>query len=341
MLLWLRDAVTTLGLLLRQAAVSLRYNWGIGILSVVLAVSLWVYVTDRQNPDQTGRVAGTLAVEVSNVPANQAVSSISPEGVTVTVRAPQNVFDGLTVDDFRATIDLAGATGSRVVVDVQVEAERARVDVVDISPVRVTVELENVTTRTVPVRAQLVGTPPRGFEAGAVTVEPAQAEVMGPESLVGRVDAVVTDVNLTGVSTNFQQSLLLEPRDDQGGKIEGVTAAPANARVTVEIRQLSFSAGFVVIPDIRGSPARGFRATGIEVSPPFVVISGPADIFQTLNPAEGVTTDAVSVDGASADVVRTVALQLPPGAEVEQPQITVRVIIEPVVSGTPTATPRP
>ena len=47
---------------------------------------------------------------------------------------------------------------------------------------------------------------------------------------------------------------------------------------------------------------------------------------------EGVLTEPVDIDGAQADVVRPVALRLPPGANVEQPVVTVRVSIAPTRS---------
>ena len=46
------DAIRTAGLLVVQIVGSLRYNWGIGLLSLGLAISLWVFVTDRENPEE-------------------------------------------------------------------------------------------------------------------------------------------------------------------------------------------------------------------------------------------------------------------------------------------------
>jgi hypothetical protein len=41
-----------------------------------------------------------------------------------------------------------------------------------------------------------------------------------PQSLVEQVAAVEADLDLTGVHTNFQQTLLLYARDDQGGDMK-------------------------------------------------------------------------------------------------------------------------
>lgn len=324
---WLWKAASTIGLLVRQLVVSFRYNWGIALLALVLAVSLWVYVTDREETERTGRV-GSVPVECVNVPPGKADSPPCREKtVTVRVRAPADLFERLTAEDFRATADLSDVSADEATVKVQVESKVARAEVVDVLPAQVTVRLEKVTSREVPVRTQLVGVPPRGFEAQNFVLQPEEVVVTGPESLVARVVAAEADLDLTGARASFEQTLLLQARDEQGGNIQGVNVEPESARVRVELAQIEFSAAFVVQPDISGTPAVGYQATGVQVDPPFVVISGPAEVFQSLDPVRGIMTETVSIEGASADVVRTVALRLPEGARVEQPGVTVRVLV--------------
>ena len=48
-LAWLREAAITIGLIGRQGALSLRNHWGIGLLSLILAFSLVVSATAREN----------------------------------------------------------------------------------------------------------------------------------------------------------------------------------------------------------------------------------------------------------------------------------------------------
>lgn len=328
-LAWIRDALVTVGLIARQSVVSLRYNWGIGLLAIVLATSLWVYVTDKENPERTVRVPGTVPIEAVNVPPDQAVFPPLDESVTVRVRAPESAIGGLEPEDFRASVDLADVTSQQATVAVRVEPEDPRVEVVDIQPAEVIVHMEDVTSRSVPVEASLVGAPPRGFQAGLPIIEPLEVVITGAETLVGRVDAVEADINLTGARTDFQETLLLQARDELGANIQGVQIEPESAVVRMEITQLEFSGPFVVRPDISGSPADGYNVTSVGVEPAIVIISGPAEVFQNVDPVEGILTEAVSIEGASTDVVRPVALRLPPGATTEQPTVTVRILIAP------------
>lgn len=315
-------------LLGHQGLFSLRDNWGIAALSVVLAVSLWIYVTDRDDSERTARVPGAVVVECVNLPAAKAVAPpCSDQTVVVKVRAPDSVLDALTSFDFTATADLSHVTSATETVRVIVETKEPRVEVVQVAPDLIAVHLEELSVRSVPVRTRLIGAPLRGFEVVATTFEPEEAIVSGPRSLVERIAAVEADLDLTGVRTNLAQTLLLRARDDQGGDIKNVTFDPGSAAVNVELRQIEFSAPYIVVPTITGSAASGFVVAGLQIEPPFAVITGAADIFQGLDPAQGVATEEISIDGASTDVVRPATLRLPQGARVQQPAVTVRVII--------------
>jgi YbbR domain-containing protein len=326
---WLTEGSLTATMLGKQAVLSLRSNWGLAALSIVLASSLWVYVTDRSDSDITVRIPGSIAVECVNIPSGMAVSPpCAGQTIVVRVRGPESTIDDLTGQDFRATADLAGINSSSATVPITVEPREPRVEVVEVSPAEITVNLEELVSRTVPVRVRTLGVPPRGFEVADIQQEPAEAIVSGPEALVARVAAAEIDLDITGARSNFSQTLALSARDDQGGAIENVAVAPESASVTVELRQLDFSAPFVVVPSISGSPSEGFVVTGLLVEPQFVVVSGPADVLQTLDPVQGVGTEPISLDGANADVVRTVSLRLPDGVRADQDVITVRVSIE-------------
>jgi YbbR domain-containing protein len=335
----LSNALRIAWLISRQVATSLWQNWGIALLSVVLAISLWVYVTNKNDTKQTGRLAGSVAVKCVNVPLGEADSPpCTDQSVTVRVRAPQSTIDHLTANDCSATADASAVSSADAsAVPVRVECPQAGVEVLDWAPAQIRVTLENVTSRTVAVRSQLVGAPPRGFQAQQIALQPQEVVVSGPASLVGRVASVEADLDLTGVRTNLEQTVLLKARDEQGGDVQGVNVEPKSAQARVTMVQLEFSAVFVVEPEISGTPAPGFSAAGVQIDPPFVTISGPAEVFQSLDPAKGIATEPVSIDGASADVVRTVALRLPQGARVEQPGVTVRVIV--TRATTATATP--
>jgi YbbR domain-containing protein len=306
---------------------SLKANIGLGILSLALAVTLWAFVTEEENPTRTDCVPGAIPVETVNVPAGLAVAALSDEAVSVRASAPKDICDHLTVDDFRAVADLSIAKARENSVTLRVSSTRRQVQVEQVSPPQVTVTLEPVTTKVVPVTVKLIGAPPLGYATAPAKTTPEQVEVTGAESLVALVAEAVADVNVQGVRVPLEQAFTLVPRDSRGGDIEGVTLKPSTVEVALPIVQREITQAYVVTPLVRGAPSDGFDVTSISVEPPFVVITGAIEALQSLTT---VTTDEVDVDGAASDVVRAAKLQLPPGVTVSgSDSVTVRVSVSP------------
>jgi YbbR domain-containing protein len=306
---------------------SLRANIGLGLLSLALAVTLWAFVTEEENPTRTDCFPGNVPVETVNVPKGLAVASLSDAAVSVRASAPQDICDHLTVGDFRAVADLSIAKAHENSVTLRVSSTRRGVEVAQASPPGVTVTLEPTTTKVVPVTMKLIGTPPLGYATAPGKTTPEQVEVTGAESLVALVDEAVADVNVQGVRVPLAQAFPVVPRDSLGGDIEGVTMNPSTVEVVLPIVQREVTQAYVVTPLLRGTPADGFNVTSISVDPSFVVITGAIEALQSLTT---VSTDEVAVDGAASDVVRAAKLQLPPGLTVAgSDSVTVRVSVSP------------
>ena len=289
---------------------SLRANIGLGLLSLALAVSVWVFVTGEENPTRTDCFPGDIPVETVNVPEGLAIAGLSDAAVSVRASAPQDICDQLTAGDFRAVVDLAIARARENTVTVRVSSTRGRVNVVEANPAQVAVTLEPVTTKVVPVTVKLIGTPPLGYGTVPGKTTPEQVEVTGAESLVALVEEGVADVNVQGVRVPLEQTFPLVARDSRGGDIEGVTLNPSTADVVLPIVQREITQAYVVTPQVRGTPADGFDVTSVGVEPAFAVLTGTIEALQSLTL---VATDEVDIDGAASDVVRAAKLQLPPG----------------------------
>ena len=316
-----------LALLFGRGYGSLKANIGLGVLSLALAVSLWAFVTEEENPGRTDLLADAIPVETVNLPQGLAVASISDTMVRVRVSAPKDVWDKLTVQDFRAIADLSTARAQENTVTVRFESKRRQADVVSADPSQITVTLEPLTTKVVPVTLKLIGTPPVGYSAAPGKTAPNQVEVTGAESLVALVEEADADVNVQGVRVPLDQSVTLIARDGRGGDIDGVTMNPPTVNAVVPIVQQEITQVYAVTAAVRGAPSDGFNVTSVSVQPPLVVVTGPIEQLQSLT---AVTTDEVDIDGATSDVVRAANLQLPAGLTVVgSHSVTVHVAVSP------------
>jgi YbbR domain-containing protein len=143
-----------------------------------------------------------------------------------------------------------------------------------------------------------------------------------------QIDAAWVDLNLTGVQINTERELVLTARGKDGRPLD-VNIEPNTAKVSVTVVRTEGTVTFAVNPSISGNVAAGYRTSAVEADPPFVNVSGPVDVLQSISV---LTTDTIPVDGAQSDVQRNVKLRLPPNASVDgSDEVVVRVRVVPAI----------
>jgi YbbR domain-containing protein len=323
------------------AARSLRENTGLAAVSVVLAFGLWILVTDAENPTRSRVLPVDLAVEPVNVPADVVVDGDVPP-VRVRVRVEDHVFDSLSTSDFSATVDLEGLSVGQyeLAAEVRTLSSRGGLRVEEVLPSRVDVNLAPLVSKDVTIVLGIEGAPPDGYAVNDPTTDERAARVSGPQSRVDLVTQAFAAINVAGRTRSIDQSVRLEPRDERGHLVEGVSLEPGVTSISVDITQVTYSRPVVVEPVLEGSPREGFRVTGIDVRPVTVVITGAQDLVSQV---QTVKTDPIDIDDADEEVSTTVSLDLPDGASVRgtgSVDVTVNVepIPEPQTAGPPAST---
>jgi len=312
---------------LREGFDVVWHTKSLGVLSLALAVAVWFFVVDVENQTRTDFFPGVMPVEAVNVPQGLAVSSLSQPQVRVRISADKDIWNDISVNDFKATVDLSGMKQREATVSVRVTVDRGDVDVDEVDPPQVVVDLEPVITRVVPVKPREVGTVPLGYSLSELKISPEEVAVSGPSTQVNKVADVEADVNLTGLKLSLEQEFTLTARDAQGGDIDAVNLDQNTAKVGLTIVKQEFINGYVVNPSVTGNVATGYRIAGVEVTPPFVNVSGSLEVLQSI---DVLTTENIAVDGAESDVVRSVRLRLPEGASVAGGgEVVVRVRVGP------------
>jgi YbbR domain-containing protein len=149
-------------------------------------------------------------------------------------------------------------------------------------------------------------------------VDPITATVDGPASIVNQVNKVWAEVYLRGAKETVERSVDLSARDINGNMLSRVTIVPPKARVTIPVEQRFGYRDVSVRVVITGEVASGYWISNIVVDPSTVtVVGGPS----ALNKIPGfVETSEVDVSNATEDITERVALTLPPGVSVVQPE---------------------
>jgi YbbR domain-containing protein len=323
-----RETFHVLGGILRPAARSVRDNTGLAALSVVLAFGIWVVVTQADNPSRSRVVAPVITVEPIHVPGSVAVVEPIPS-VQVRVTVPDSVFDSLTAADFRATVDLENLSVGDYERPVVVTSDnRGGLRVDEVLPEKIKISLAPLKTKEVPVAISVQGNPASGYTMGPPVTDDTNVLVSGPVSQVDEITQVTATFSVDAMTDDVDQSVHLEPRKANGELVTGVKLTPEITGLRIDIKQQTFSRSVAVSPQITGAPAAGYNVVSVTVNPPTVTISGTQALINTTTT---IPTKSIDLDDATADVVKGVSLDLPPGAEVTggPPSVTVTVKIAP------------
>ena len=321
------DALALIVEIVRRAAAQVGRSPGLAVVSVLLGIALWVLVTDEENPTRVDFIPAPIPVEAANVGPGLAVANALPS-LQVRVAAPEERWEELSPSNFRAYVDLNGLEAREQQVPVRVEVVGAsRVRVLDTAPASVTVKIEELAKKTVPVAARVVGTLPRGYELGTTFPDRTSADVTGPMSLVALVHEAAATVNVGGLTVGLDQTVPLTPVAEGGAEIRGVTVSPANAKVNVVVSQDSLARTLPLEVELGGQPAPGYRITGVRVTPNSVRVEGPIDILQGI---DTLRLPRVDVSGQQADMRATVRVVPPEGMVTAIGSAQVDVTIAPI-----------
>jgi YbbR domain-containing protein len=308
-------------------------NVGSLLVSLALAMMVWMAATIQENPFAEGYLAETVPVEVDSRGEGLVIVGGLVQEVRIRIRAPESVWEDLGSSSFRAYVDLEGLGVGLHEVPVRVEPASSLVRILGTSPSAVTIRLDTRAEKMLPVRVSVYGNPPLGYAAGIPVVEPSQVQVSGPQTLVDQVTELSAEVYLAGEKDALDRSVPLTPRDEVGNTVDGLELEQKSARVTVPIDQQVGYRELSVKTIIEGNPAPGYWISSITANPSTVTVFGDPE---AVNNIPGyLETYPVNVEGAQENVSQRVAIVLPDGVSSLEGMGTVQASIEisPVLSG--------
>ncbi len=205
-------------------------NLGLKILSLLLAFILWFVVFQGdQSVDQT------LTVPLRVLPGPSfVVIEQSAHAVKLRLEGAPTALRQLMPADVVARIPIPEGRTGRFPLEVKpghLNLPR-EVHVTNLAPPSVTVTVERIARKRVPIVAMLVGIPAPGYKVGEVKSKPSSIEVVGAESEVKAVHEVQTEpVDVSGA----KESLLRQVALAETGKPTVLPAQDVLVKIRVSI----------------------------------------------------------------------------------------------------------
>lgn len=190
------------------------HNWPVKVLSVAAAVLLFTFNRMSALEERFFSVPLRVSLDGALVPA-----SSYPRMVRITLRGESNNVFPILEEDIEAYIDFSKYRNEGVYkAPVLIKKKGTAVGVdpleVQVDPLEVAISLEHRESKTVPITPSFRGYLEPGYELAAYAIEPTQTEIVGPASLINRVNDVTTDsIELSGRKENFEATAKIVNRE--------------------------------------------------------------------------------------------------------------------------------
>ena len=206
-------------------------NWPIKLASLVMALTLWFYVTSKGKTELTI----TVPLELRNIPAGMTVVGDVPGKLEVRLQGQERLLRDITSGKkVLGILDLArGRHGENAMHLSPYDIKRPNgVLVTYIAPSEISVKLEPVVQKTVRLFPTVQGKPAPGYRFLGASVTPTRLTLEGPASIVRTFTRLYT---LPLDITDLRARTELTPRIDFQGR--PVKVLEQDIRVTIAIEK--------------------------------------------------------------------------------------------------------
>ena len=213
----------------------IRKNFGLKLLSIVLAVIGWAYFRYATNPVLAARFDQQLSVPI--VTANLApgyVVRFTDKDAVVTV-ASRRGEPAVKPEEIKAVLDLSGREAG--VYNVPVELVAPNVVVQSLSPASVSLTIEKIAQRSFALNVHYMGQQSSSVVVNSAKIVPASVVIQGPQDALAQIGTMRVDVAMPQVPSAVDEMVRPVAVDANGNEINDLTVTPELVRVRVDFGQ--------------------------------------------------------------------------------------------------------
>jgi YbbR domain-containing protein len=189
----------------------LFHNWGLKIISLVLAVGTWYYAVGEENIE----VMRVIPLKIQMSSTEMTVSEISAKVVQVTLSAPRALIVNLASQDIQAVhkigpeIKTSGEYSFRLE-PAEISVPSFQIRVIRIIPETVTVKLDELIVQKLEIQPDFVGEPAVGYKllADELRMDPNAILTKGPKGVLEKMKSAKTEpIDLVGRIRSFYRTV--------------------------------------------------------------------------------------------------------------------------------------
>ena len=291
----------------------LMNNWGLKILSFLLAVMLWLIVVNIDDPVTT-QTFNNIPVAVTNAEVLAATNQTyqiedGTQNVSVTVRAKRSVLNKIKADNIKATADMKELT-LQTQIPISVEITGVNYESVEVSPRNLQVKLEDEETKKFPIVPKTTGTVRDGYTLGEIQAVPEMVSIRGPKSVIDSISKVEASVSVSGLSEDVVTKSELVLYDSDNNVIDQSLLANnlGTEGVSVSVQVLETKSVKVEFDTSQITAADGYSVSDIKYEPDHVNVTGRAEELKKLKKIS-VPASALNMSGLTSKTEKVVDIK--------------------------------
>ncbi|MGL5087336.1 MAG: CdaR family protein [Clostridium sp.] len=209
------------------------------IICLLMSIVLWVFVSNVENTIREYDL-NKVPVQLLNLETiKDSKLTLSPNQefyIDLKLEGRNDIYK-LKREDFKITVDVSDYAFKKGANKMQVNIEESPdyITIKNTNNLHVIINLEEISEKTIPIKSEISVTAKDGFFVAPPEINPKEVKVVGPSSLVSRVDAVVVRGEVRGAIEDVMGSYALIPVDSLGKDVEGVDLKTKYADVVIKV----------------------------------------------------------------------------------------------------------
>ena len=282
-------------------------DWGLKIISIILAVLIWFLWIQIENPTKS-KDFSNIKVTITNEDELDLENKVykvlnNSDTIRVTVTAPKTVIDSLTAEDIIAEADASDLEGGEIPIRLSLSGDFTY-DSIKGSGDTLSFSIEDRARKYINLYSNAEGEVADNYYYNGTTLAQNMIEISGPESEVSRVSYGRVNIDISGASVPLSANMEIELCDEDGKALNLQNVKKQSDYVQVNVSVLA-TKKLIVYAGKTGEPADGYIYSGkITISPEVISVAG--ENYALSSAGRISITDPVDISGADGNVEKVV-----------------------------------
>jgi len=281
-------------------------NIDIKLLSLFLAIILWLYIAGGENPMVENFI--DISLTQTNLGEDLVIKEF-PTNVSVGIKGPENVINNISSHQINGIVNFSKINKEGLYkLKVEVTPPK-KTQITRIIPSEIKVEVEKVLTKEFEVEYSLIGVPEKGYSlTDEPQLNPSKAKIISAQSVLENIKQIIGAIDISGIKEDLSKKIKVKAVDVNGNEVKEVKIEPDIVEVSISLTRGYPEKQLTVKPKIIGKPAPGYYISEILSNPDEIKIFGN---YSTISNIEFLETIPIDVSG----ITKTLSVKVPPALE--------------------------